>query len=116
MTFANMFFLVLIFVPLVLLWVFTLTDLAHRRDLSGVAKGLWAVAVVLLPVIGMLIYFITRPDDTGTSEDWDTVPGTVAPLAITDDQITELERLAQLKDDDAITADEYAKLKSRVIG
>jgi hypothetical protein len=79
MTLASIFFLILIYVPLILLWVFTLVNLSHREDLSGTAKGLWAVAIVLLPLIGMLIYFITRPDDAVTSENWDVVPGTVAP-------------------------------------
>ena len=115
MTFANMFFLVLIYIPLILLWVFTLADLAHRKDLSGASKGLWAVAIVLLPVIGMLIYFITRPHDTPSTEDWDVVAGTTAPLAITDDHVTELEKIAKLKDDGAITDEEYSMLKAKVL-
>jgi hypothetical protein len=116
MTFANIFFVVLIYVPLILLWVFTLTDLAHRRDISGAAKGLWAVAIVLLPLIGMLLYFITHPADAVASQDRDIVPGTTAPLLITDDHITELEKLAKLKDDGAITDEEYSKLKAEVLG
>ena len=115
MTFANIFLLLLIFVPLIMLWVFALTDLTHRTDLSGAAKGLWAIAIVLVPLIGMLIYFITRPDDVVATEDWDVVVGTVPPITVTDDRITELERLAKLKDDGAITDEEYARLKTQVL-
>ena len=63
MSFWEFFVLLLIFVPLIMLWIFTLGDLAGRTDISGLSRGLWAVAVVLLPVIGMLIYFLTRPVD-----------------------------------------------------
>ena len=115
MTFANTFLLLLIFVPLIMLWVFSLTDLTHRRELSGAAKGLWAVAIVLLPLLGMLLYFITRPNDAVSTEDWDVVVGTVPPGTISDDRITELERIAKLKDDGAITDEEYLKLKVEVL-
>lgn len=113
MTDTNIFFLILIYVPLIMLWVFTLTDLAQRRDLSGLAKGLWAVAIVLLPLIGMLIYFSTRPDDALAAENWDIVAGTVAP--VTDERIADLERLAKLRDDGAITDGEYIQLKTQVL-
>jgi hypothetical protein len=115
MTSTTILLLVLVYVPLIMLWVFTLTDLAHRKDLSGIAMGLWAVAIVLLPVIGMLVYFITRPDNAVASGDWDVVPGTVAPIMTTDERITELERLTLLKDDGAITDEEYTQLKTQVL-
>jgi len=113
MTDANIFFLILVYVPLIMLWVFALTDLSHRRDLSSLAKGLWAVAIVLLPVIGMLVYFITRPDDALAAEDWEIVAGTVAP--VTDKRVADLERLAKLRDDGAITDGEYTLLKTEVL-
>ena len=116
MTFTNIFFLVLIYIPLILLWVFTLSDLARRKDISGGAKGLWAVAVVLLPLIGMLIYFITRPHDRIATQDPDILPGFTAPVQITDDHVTELEKIAKLKEDGAITDEEFAKMKAAVLG
>jgi len=116
MTFANIFFLVLIYIPLILLWVFALSDLAHRRDISGVAKGFWAVAIVLLPLIGLLIYFITRPHDDVATRDPDVAPTPTSPMQITDAHIAELEKLAQLKQDGAITDEEFSKMKARVLG
>ena len=113
MTFGNFFFLILIYVPLILLWVFTLSDLSHRKDISGVAKGFWAVAIVLLPVIGMIIYFITRPHDhiaVGEPQ-----PAATGPTAITDDHVAELEKLAELKEAGALTDEEFAKMKARVL-
>jgi hypothetical protein len=115
MTFANIFLLLIIFVPLIMLWVFALNDLAHRTDLSGAAKGLWAIAIVLLPVIGMLIYFITRPSDTVTAADWDVVVGTVPPSVAVGDRIADLERLASLKEAGVISDAEYAQLKAQAL-
>ena len=60
MTFRQLFLILLIFVPLIMLWVFTLVDLFHRRDLSAAAKALWAIGIVLLPLVAMVTCFILR--------------------------------------------------------
>jgi hypothetical protein len=52
---------VLIAIPLLLIWVLTLVDLARRHDLSGGRKVLWALVVLLVPVVGVIVYFIARP-------------------------------------------------------
>ncbi len=52
--------LIFITVPLALVWIATLFDLAVRGDLSGGQKVLWAVAVTLLwPAI--IAYLLLRP-------------------------------------------------------
>jgi uncharacterized membrane protein len=63
-TFWDIFFLVFIFLPLLLVWGFAIGDVFVRRDLSGWEKALWLVAIVILPLIGTLIYLITRPHDS----------------------------------------------------
>jgi hypothetical protein len=52
---------VLIVIPLLLIWVLTLVDLFRRQDLSTGGKVLWALVVLILPVIGVIIYFVARP-------------------------------------------------------
>lgn len=52
---------VLIAIPLLLIWVLTLVDLFRRHDLSTGRKVLWAIVVLILPVIGVIMYFIARP-------------------------------------------------------
>ncbi len=87
MDFWNAFWLLAIWVPLIMLWGFALVDL-FRRDMSGVAKALWAIAIVLLPVLGIILYFalregrnnqyaVTSPDQTGPDSD---TAGTIARL------------------------------------
>lgn len=51
----------LIVIPLLLIWILTLVDLFRRHDLSTGRKVLWALVVLVLPVIGVIIYFIARP-------------------------------------------------------
>jgi hypothetical protein len=56
-----MLLVVLIAIPLLLIWVLTLVDLMRRHDLKGSRKVLWALAVLLVPVVGVIVYFIARP-------------------------------------------------------
>ena len=41
-----------------LFWIFG--DLFRSKDLGGVAKTLWALFLIILPILGMLIYLIAR--------------------------------------------------------
>jgi len=41
-----------------LFWVFG--DLFRSRDLGGGAKTLWALFIIILPILGMLVYLIAR--------------------------------------------------------
>ena len=60
-TFLEVFFLLLIFIPLLLLWAFSLVDLFRRRDLSGLAAAAWLLFIVFLPIFGALVYVTARP-------------------------------------------------------
>jgi hypothetical protein len=55
--------LLFVFIPLVLIWVFTLVDLFVRTDLRGWQIALRLFVIVLLPIIGVLIYYVARPDE-----------------------------------------------------
>jgi hypothetical protein len=52
-----------VFIPLLMLWVFALVDLFGRHDLGGFAKVLWLLAIIFLPILGVLVYFVARPTD-----------------------------------------------------
>jgi hypothetical protein len=43
----------------VVIWVFV--DNFRRHDHSGVAKALWTLAIIFVPLFGVLFYIITRP-------------------------------------------------------
>ena len=52
---------------LLFLWIFIVIwafiDNFRRTDHHGVAKALWFLFIVFVPVIGVLSYIITRPAD-----------------------------------------------------
>ncbi len=121
MTFWQVFLVLMIFVPLIMLWAFTLVDLFQRPDLSGIAKALWAIAIVLLPLIGMLIYFILRDSEASTADHRPISP----PSAPSDpdgsppgaaDVADQLERLADLRDKSILTDDEFQREKDKLLG
>jgi hypothetical protein len=61
-TFWQVFFLLLIWVPLVMLWGFALYDIFRRQDLRGLSKALWVAVIIVLPYFGVLIYLVARPE------------------------------------------------------
>lgn len=60
-TFWDVFLLFFVFIPLLMLWFFCMIDVIRRLDLSGWAKALWVLAIIIFPWIGTLVYVIVRP-------------------------------------------------------
>ncbi len=62
----SVFWTLLMFAGFVL-WIFivvwTFIDNFHRKDHSGLAKAMWFLFIVFVPVIGVLAYLIARPRD-----------------------------------------------------
>jgi Phospholipase_D-nuclease N-terminal len=53
-----------ILIPLVIVWLIGVVDIV-RSDLSGKATVGWLLVVLLVPLAGTLIYFLTRkPTDS----------------------------------------------------
>jgi hypothetical protein len=69
MDFWDFFFVLFIFIPLTILWIYTVVDIFRRPDEGGLAKFLWLLLILFLPLLGMLIYFIARPPDETFVED-----------------------------------------------
>lgn len=107
--FWDVFWTLAIWIPLLLLWGFALVDLFHT-DLSGLAKALWAIAIVFLPVIGLILYFILRP--TRTNQYAVNDPSQVGPDAATVDSVA---RLHDLNERGVLDDAEYAKYKTYLV-
>ena len=104
-SFWSTFWTLLIFIPLLLLWVFSLIDLFGNPDVSGLAKALWAIAIVLVPIIGMITYFVVMyPSDAATSSERSP------------DLTDQLTNLAGLRDDGVLTEDEFQREKDKLLG
>ena len=57
--------LTLLVIVWVLIWVLALVDILRRPDLRTSSKVLWALAVLVIPVIGVIVYLVARPGDPG---------------------------------------------------
>jgi hypothetical protein len=53
----------LLALTVVAMWVYVLIDLFRNARLSGAAKAMWLVIILLLPLVGSAIYL-------GVREDW----------------------------------------------
>jgi hypothetical protein len=116
MDFWDAFWLLLIFVPLLLIWGFALVDVFRRDDLSGWLKAVWVVIVILAPFFGTLIYLIFRkpgatPDERRAMEQ--ASREFVQKYAPTDSD-QQLALLSDLHDRGKLTDAEFAAEKARI--
>jgi hypothetical protein len=112
--FWGWFFLFLIFIPMMMLWVYTLVDIFNRVDLSGWVKALWVIFVLILPLFGMLIYFIARPilpQDIQAREKYEKSIETAKAADVTD----KLTKLSELRDKGVISEEEFQAQKSKLL-
>jgi uncharacterized membrane protein len=108
------FFLMLIWIPLIFLWAFALVDLFQRNDLSGWAVAGWLILIILLPLFGVLFYFLFRPV---TAQDIEAQQSMMeeAEFAKTADATDKLHKLSELRDKGDITQEEFEKQKAKLL-
>jgi hypothetical protein len=103
----------------VLIYVFV--DIFRSRDLSGWAKALWFLFVLIIPLIGVLVYVIARggkmQEHTVQAEQqqdqaFRTYVQDVASSPSPADQLT---KLADLRDRGVITSDEFEREKAKIL-
>jgi hypothetical protein len=49
---------VAVVVAWIVVWVFVAVSVFRRRDLGVVAKLIWIVIILILPIVGLLVYFL----------------------------------------------------------
>lgn len=97
------------------IWMFIgiFTDIFRRDDLSGGAKAGWLILIVLLPLLGILIYMAVRPkmtdQDRQMMADAQEMRRRMEGFSAAD----EIAKLAKLRDEGKITAEEYEAMKQR---
>jgi len=99
------------------IWIFItiFADIFRRRDLSGAAKAGWIVLLFVLPFLGALIYLIARPKMTDQDkEELDRYQEAQRRLQGYS-PAEEIDKLAKLRDEGKISAEEYEKLKSKAM-
>src|SRR5271157_3317439 len=107
-----------IFMFILWFWLFVsvATDLFRRHDVSGWAKVLWVIALVLFSYIGIFAYLLTQGlgmaerNQARVREAHDDLRQVVG-FSVAD----EIEKLNRLKSAGSISEQEYARLRTRLI-
>jgi hypothetical protein len=116
--FWDLFWLLLIYVPLVLIWSTSLIDVFRRDDLGGLGKASWVVVIFLLPFIGTLIYLVTRPVGATAREReaLDVAGRELVTRYATPSTADQLRVVAELHDAGKLTDGEFEAEKRRLLG
>ncbi len=99
------------------IWIFitVFADIFRRRDLSGWGKAGWILLIFVVPFLGALIYMIARPkmteQDKEDMERMQEAQRRIQGYSYAD----EIEKLAKLRDDGKITAEEYEEMKRKAM-
>lgn len=111
--FWDVFWLLFIWIPLLLLWAFALIDIFGRDDLSGGWKAVWVLVVILLPFLGTLAYLLFRPVPPSPAEQRALNAAQEAYDASI--MAERLSKLAELHDKGKLTDAEFAQAKARLL-
>ena len=113
-----------IFAFVVWFWLLfvVLTDVFRSRDLSGWAKAAWTVFVLFLPLIGVLVYLIARGPSMHeraaqqASQQDEAFRSYVQEAAGSPpSSADQLAKLADLRQQGVISADEFEQEKTKVL-
>ena len=112
------FFLIFVWFWLVLM---IFADLARSAELPGWGKALWVLAVVLLPVVGILAYLVVRGGEMSARSaararrDETALEDYLRETVGSPSRADQLATLAELHDSGKLTDDEYASAKAAVL-
>jgi predicted membrane channel-forming protein YqfA (hemolysin III family) len=118
-TFSNFLADVLsIFIFVVWFWLLITVfgDLFRRHDISGWAKAVWVIVLILFPYLGIFIYLISQHRGMAERQS-QRVQQTrdelrhVIGFSVAD----ELEKLERLKNSGTISNEEYSRLRARAV-
>ncbi len=113
---------IFIFMAWILVLVTILSDLFRDHDLSGWAKAAWVLFLIFVPFLTALIYLIARGHGMrerglkAQQEDQQQLEAYVRQTAGAGSSADEISKLAKLRDDGAISAEEFEREKAKVLG
>jgi len=99
------------------IWIFIAIfgDIFRRNDLSGGAKAGWILLLFVLPLLGALIYVISRPKMTEQDKELIARSQEAQRRIEGYSPADEVAKLAKLRDDGKITAEEYEDMKKKAM-
>jgi hypothetical protein len=108
----NAFWTMLLFFVWIL-WIFllvrTILDVFRSDDLSGMAKALWLLFLIVLPYIGVFVYLIARGDSMNRRY------VSTSGLGYGGSAASELTQLSALRDNGTLTQVEFEAQKAKIL-
>ena len=91
-------------------------DLFRRHDISGWAKAVWVIVLILFPYLGIFIYLISQHRGLAERQSQRVQQAHdelrhVVGFSVAD----ELEKLERLKNSGTISNEEYQRLRTRAV-
>jgi ABC-type multidrug transport system fused ATPase/permease subunit len=115
--------ILMIFLWVIWFWVLItiFIDLFRSHDLSGWAKALWFIFILIFPLIGVLVYLIARGGKMHEHAARDAqlqeqqIRRYVQEAAGSQSSADQLAKLADLRDRGVITAEEFEREKAKIL-
>jgi hypothetical protein len=107
-----------IFLFVVWFWLLitVIGDLFRRHDTSGIVKAIWVIVLILFPYIAVLVYLITQSRGMAERNSQRAQQARdelrqIAGFSAAD----EIQKLDRLKNGGTISAEEYTRLRARLV-
>ncbi len=112
-----------IFLWVIWIWIliYVFIDIFRSHDLSGWAKALWFLFVLLIPLVGVLVYLIARGGKMHehavqeAQQQDDAARRYIQQAAGAPNTADQLAKLADLRDRGVITAQEFDTEKAKIL-
>ena len=109
-------FAIFMFVVWFWLLVVVFSDLFRRHDLSGFAKVLWVILLIVLPYIGIFAYLLTQgPGMMARNEAQAQKAQEKLRQIMGYSAADEIEKLNRLKAAGSISEQEYGRMRARLV-
>jgi Phospholipase_D-nuclease N-terminal len=109
-------FAVFVFVVWFWLLISVFMDLFRRHDISGWAKAIWVIALIVFPYLGVFAYLITQSRGMAERSNQQVQRARdelrqVVGFSAAD----EIEKLTRLQASGSITNEEFARLRAKLV-
>jgi len=117
-SFLNFLWSLLMFwVFFTVIWMFiqVFADIFRRENLSGGAKAMWIILLILLPFLGILIYMIVRPKNTEQDQRMAAEMKATQARLVGGSAVDDIAKAQDLLDKGSITQAEFDSLKAKAL-
>jgi hypothetical protein len=120
----NLFWTMLwVFLFVIWIWIliYIFMDIFRSHDLSGFAKAMWVIFIIIIPIIGILVYLIARGGSmqqralAQAQQQQEAFDAAVKQAAGSGSSADDLAKLADLKERGVITDAEFEEQKAKIL-